>query len=145
MRSALHDWLQVPGGAIGGGLPLATGAAIGAPGRRVVVLEGDGSALYTVQALWTQARENLDVTTLILSNRTYAILFKELAAVGAQPGRNTNDLFEIARPDIGWIKLANGLGVEAARADTLEQFADLFTHANSRRGPFLIELAMQGG
>src|SRR6202040_4070573 len=80
-----HDWLQVPGGAVGGGLPIATGAALGAPGRRVIVLEGDGSAMYTVQALWTQARESLDVTTILLSNRSYAILNLKLRRLGAGP------------------------------------------------------------
>jgi len=141
-NAAPHDWLQVPGGAIGGGLPLGTGAAIGSPGRRVIVLQGDGSAMYTVQALWTQARENLDVTTLILSNRKYEILFRELHQAGAVPGRNARDLFEIARPEIDWIRLANSQGVEAARADSLLRFADLLRFSNTRRGPFLIELPL---
>ena len=141
-NAAAHDWLQVPGGAIGGGLPLATGAAVGAPGRRVIVLEGDGSAMYTMQALWTQARENLDVTTLILSNRKYAILFHELKQVGAVGGHASRDLFALDRPEIDWIKLSGSMGVEAARAETLERFADLLRHANARRGPFLIELVL---
>ncbi len=141
-HAAPHDWVQVPGGAIGGGLPLATGAAIAAPGRRAVVLEGDGSAMYTVQALWTQARENLDVTTLILSNRKYAILEIELRAAGAPQGNSASDLFEIARPEIDWVKMAAAQGVEAARADSVARFAELFQHANSRRGPFLIELVL---
>ena len=85
--AAPHDWLQLTGGAIGDGLPLSTGAAVGAPGRRVFTLQADGSAMYTVQALWTQARERLDVTTIILSNRKYEILLGELANVGANPGR----------------------------------------------------------
>ena len=141
-NAAAHDWLQVPGGAIGGGLPLATGAAVGAPGRRVIVLQGDGSAMYTVQGLWTQARENLDVTTLILSNRKYAILFKELAEVSAVAGQNARNLFELNRPDIDWLRLAGSMGVEAARAESLARFADLLQHANGRRGPFLIELML---
>ena len=141
-RAATHDWLQVPGGAIGGGLPLATGAALGSPGRRVIVLEGDGSAMYTVQALWTQARENLDVTTLILSNRKYEILFRELDQAGAIPGRAARDLFEIARPEIDWIRIAGSLGVEAAAASSLARFADLLRVSNARRGPFLIELTL---
>jgi acetolactate synthase-1/2/3 large subunit len=140
--AAPHDWLQVPGGAIGGGLPLATGAAIGAPGRRVIAIQADGSAMYTVQALWTQARENLDVTNLILSNRKYAILFHELKQVGAAAGHASRDLFAIDRPTLDWIKLSESMGVEAARAETLERFADLLTHANARRGPFLIELVL---
>jgi acetolactate synthase-1/2/3 large subunit len=140
--AAPHDWLQVPGGAIGGGLPLATGAAVGAPGRRVIAIQADGSAMYTVQALWTQARENLDVTTLILSNRKYAILFHELKQVGAAEGHASRDLFALDRPELDWIKLAGSMGVEAARAETLERFADLLRHANARRGPFLIELVL---
>jgi acetolactate synthase-1/2/3 large subunit len=141
-HAAPHDWVQVPGGAIGGGLPLATGVAIAAPGRRAVVLEGDGSAMYTIQALWTQARENLDVTTLILSNRKYGILEIELRAAGAPQGNSASDLFEIVRPEIDWVKMAAAQGVEAARADSVSRFAELFQHANSRRGPFLIELVL---
>jgi acetolactate synthase I/II/III large subunit len=137
-----HDWLQVPGGAIVGGLPLATGAALGAPGRRVIVLQGDGSAAYTLQALWTQARENLGVTTILLSNRKYAILFKELADVGAPPGQTARDLFELMRPNVDWLRVAGSMGVEAGRADTLERFADLLRGAFARKGPFLIELTL---
>ena len=138
--AADHDWLQLTGGAIGDGLPLATGAAVGAPGRRVITLQADGSAMYTVQALWTQARERLDVTTVIFSNRKYAILLGELAAVGANPGRTALDMLDLGNPDLDWCKIAGGLGVEAARADTMEQFADLLAGANQRHGPFLIEL-----
>ena len=138
--AAPHDWLQVTGGAIGGGLPLATGAAIGAPGRRVVSLEADGSAMYTLQALWTQAREQLDVTTVIFSNRKYAILLHELANVGANPGRTALDMLDLGNPDLDFVRLANGMGVEAARAETMEQFNDLFASANARRGPFVIDL-----
>jgi acetolactate synthase I/II/III large subunit len=137
-----HEWLQLTGGAIGGGLPLATGAALAAPGRRVINLEGDGSALYTVQALWTQAREKLDITTVILSNRKYAILEMELAKVGANPGRTALDLFDLSTPSLDWVRLAGAMGVEAARAETLEQFTDLLMVSNRRNGPFLIELVI---
>ena len=137
-----HDWLNSTGGAIGCGPPLATGAAVGAPGRRVVALQADGSAMYTLQALWTQARENLDVTTVLLSNRKYQILLGELANVGANPGRTALDMLDLGSPDLDWTKLAAGMGVEAARADTCERFADLFAQANARKGPFLIELAI---
>jgi acetolactate synthase I/II/III large subunit len=140
--AAPHDWLQLTGGAIGGGLPLATGAATAAPGRRVINLEGDGSALYTIQSLWTQARENLDITTVILSNRKYAILEHELAKVGANPGRTALDLFDLENPTLDWIRLAAGMGVEAARAKTLEELADLLTASFKRNGPFLIELVI---
>jgi len=140
--AAPHDWLALAGGAIGAGLPMATGAALAAPGRRVVSLQADGSALYTLQALWTQAREALDVTTVLLSNRKYAILQGELANVGARPGRAAQDLLSLGRPDMDWVKLAGGFGVEAARCETMERFAELFAHANRRSGPFLIELVI---
>ncbi|MBV9877944.1 MAG: acetolactate synthase large subunit [Verrucomicrobia bacterium] len=140
--AAPHDWLQLTGGAIGSGLPLATGAALAAPGRRVINLEGDGSALYTIQALWTQAREKLDITTVILSNRKYAILEMELAKVGANPGRTALDLFDLSSPSLDWLRLAGAMGVEAARAETLEQFADLLMVGNRQNGPFLIELVI---
>jgi acetolactate synthase-1/2/3 large subunit len=140
--AAPHDWLQLTGGAIGSGLPLATGAATAAPGRRVINLEGDGSALCTIQALWTQARENLDGTTVILSNRRYAILEHELAKVGAKPGRTALDLFDLENPTLDWIRLDAGMGVEAARAKTLEELARLLTSSFKRNGPFLIELVI---
>ena len=140
--AAPHDWINVTGGAIGDGLPLATGAAIGAPGRRVVSLEADGSAMYTIQSLWTQAREQLDVTTVIISNRKYAILLGELANVGANPGRTALDMMDLGNPDLDFVRIAGGMGVEGARADTMEQFNDLFAAANSRKGPFVIELVV---
>ena len=140
--AAPHDWLQLTGGAIGDGIPLATGAAIGAPGRRVVGLQADGSAMYTLQGLWTQARERLDVTTVILSNRSYAILLGEYRNVGANPGRTAMDMLDLSNPDLDWVRLAGGMGVEAARAETLDSFADLFSQANSRPGPFVIELVI---
>ncbi len=138
--AAPHDWLQLTGGAIGDGLPLSTGAAVGAPARRVITLQADGSAMYTVQALWTQARERLDVTTIILSNRKYAILIGELAAVGANPGRTAMDMLDLGNPNLNWCRIAEGLGVESARAETIDQFGDLLEAANRRSGPFLIEL-----
>ena len=135
-----HEWLSVTGGAIGQGIPVATGAAIGAPGRRVINLQADGSAMYTVQGLWTQAREQLDVTTVILSNRKYQILIGELANVGANPGRTAMDMFDLGNPDLNWPQLAQSMGVEGARTDTVEGFADLLASSLKRKGPFLIEL-----
>jgi acetolactate synthase-1/2/3 large subunit len=135
-----HDWLQNTGSAIGIGLPLATGAAIAAPGRRVISLQADGSAMYTVQALWTQARERLDVTTIILANRKYAILLDEFAHVGAQPGPTSQCLTDLGSPNLAWTKIANGMGVEAASAHNCEQLADLLGESLRRKGPFLIEL-----
>ena len=137
-----HDWLCLTGGAIGQGLPVAVGAAVACPGRKVIALQADGSALYTVQALWTQALEKLDVITVLLSNRRYEILFGERAGAGASVGPASRELFSLGKPDLGWTKIAEGFGVEAARAETLDQFADLFAAANRRRGPFLIELVV---
>jgi acetolactate synthase-1/2/3 large subunit len=135
-----HDWLQITGGAIGCGLPLATGSAIGGGGRRVINLQADGSAMYTVQALWTQAREKLPVTTILLSNRKYLILLGEYQNVGANPGRVAMDMMDLGNPDIGWAKLAQSMGVEAATATTLDQVADMMAQSFARPGPFLIEL-----
>ncbi len=137
-----HDWLHITGGAIGCGFPLATGAALGAPGRRVIGLQADGSGMYTLQALWTQAREKLPVTTIILSNRQYAILLGEYQGVGANPGRTAMDMLDLSNPDIGWVQLANGMGVEAAQATTLEQVGDLLAQSCARPGPFLIEMVI---
>jgi len=137
-----HDWMQVTGGAIGCGLPLATGAAVAANGRKVICLQADGGGMYSLQALWTQARENLDVVNVIFANRRYAILQGELLAVGATPGKTANDLLSIGNPDLDWVALARGMGVEGARVETLEGFADVFGAAVKRRGPFLIEMVV---
>ncbi len=131
--------MNVGGGAIGGGMPLATGAAVAADGRRVINLEADGSAMYTIQSLWTQAREKLDVTTVIFSNRKYAILLHELANVGANPGRTALDMLDLGNPDLDFVGIANGMGVEGARADSMEKFNDLFALSLGRKGPFLIQ------
>jgi acetolactate synthase I/II/III large subunit len=139
-NSAPHDYLNVPGGAIGGMLPVGIGAAVACPERKVVCLEGDGSAMYTLQALWTQAREKLDVTTVIYANRSYAILNLELARLGVEnPGLTAQSLFDLHNPTLDWVKLAEGMGVEAARAETTERFIDLFASAMKTRGPRLIE------
>ncbi|HUH77374.1 MAG TPA: acetolactate synthase large subunit [Devosia sp.] len=135
-----HDFLQLTGGAIGIGLPLALGAAIACPDRKVVLLQADGSGMYTLQALWTQARENLDVVTIIFANRRYAILHNELKNVGAGiAGHNASRMLDLDNPELNWVKLANGMGVEAARAHTAEEFATLLAAATARKGPFLIE------
>lgn len=141
-QAAPHDWLQITGGAIGYGLPCATGAACASPGRKVVCLQADGGGMYSLQALWTQAREKLDVVNVVFANRMYKILQGELLAVGAKPGPASRDLFDIGRPDLDWVKLAGGMGVEAARVAALEDFADVFRAAVARSGPFLIELAI---
>jgi len=106
----------------------------------MVALQADGSAMYTVQGLWTQAREKLDVTTVIFSNRKYAILLGELAAVGANPGRTALDMLDIGSPDLDWVRMAQSMGVEAAKADTLERCTELMRDSFGRSGPFVIEL-----
>ncbi len=137
-----HDWMNVTGGAIGYGLPTATGAAVAGKGRRVICPQADGSGMYTLQALWTQARENLPVTTVILANRKYQILLGEYANVGANPGQTAMDMLDLGRPDLDWVKLANGMGVEAAKATTLEECAELMRGSFKRDGPFLVELVI---
>ncbi len=141
--SAPHDWLQIRGGSIGWALPAATGAAIGAPDRKIVALEGDGSGMYTLQALWTMARENLDVTVVLFANRSYQILHGELRNMGAgTPGQRAKDMLTLDRPHLDWTALARGQGVEAARAQTLDELAQHLRRGFSRRGPYLIELVI---
>jgi acetolactate synthase-1/2/3 large subunit len=138
-----HDVLTLTGGAIGYGIPVATGAAVAAPDRPVVNLQSDGSALYTISALWTQARENLNVTTVILNNHAYAILRIELQRVGAAPdGPKANDLLDLSRPDMDFAKIAEGLGVPATRATTAEELAEQFARALAEPGPHLIDAAV---
>ncbi|HZP88314.1 MAG TPA: acetolactate synthase large subunit [Burkholderiales bacterium] len=137
--AAPHDWIQITGGAIGHGFPAATGAAVACPDRKVVCLQADGAGMYTVQALWTQAREKLDIVNVVFANRVYKILHGELLNVGATPGPAANALFDLARPEIDWVTLAASLGVEGKRVENLEGFADVFKAACARRGPFLIE------
>ncbi len=136
-----HDWLCLPGGAIGFGMPVATGAAVASPGRKVLNLESDGSAMYTLQSLWTQVRENLDVTTVILNNSSYAILELELARVGASAdGKKAHEMLDISGPDLDFVKLANGLGVQhATRATTAEEFTTQLEAALAVEGPALVE------
>ncbi len=139
-----HDHLSLAGGAIGQGLPVGTGASVACPDRKVVCLQGDGSAMYTLQALWTQARESLDVTTLIFANRSYAILNIELARVGAgDPGPKAFSMLDLHNPVLDWTKLASGMGVEASRASSVEELAAQFESAMKNRGPRLIEVVMQ--
>jgi acetolactate synthase-1/2/3 large subunit len=104
-----------------------------------VCLQADGGGMYSLQSLWTQARERLDVVNVVFANRRYAILQGELTAVGARPGPASRELFDLGRPELGWTRLAEGMGVEAARVETLEDFAGVFRSACARRGPFLIE------
>jgi acetolactate synthase-1/2/3 large subunit len=138
-NAAPMDWLQNTGGAIGHAFPCATGAAIACPGRKVVCLQADGAGMYSLQSLWTQGREKLDIVNVVFANQIYKILYGELVSVGAKPGRASNELFDLARPELDWVKLAAGMGMEATRVDTLEGFADVFKSACRRKGPFLIE------
>lgn len=138
--AAQHDYLQITGGAIGIGIPMAAGAAVACPDRKVINLQADGSGMYTVQGLWTHARENLDVVTIVFSNRSYATLWGEMSKVGAQtPGRNAQRMLQLDQPELEWTKMAQGLGVEASRATTLAEFTRAFDAALARRGPYLIE------
>jgi acetolactate synthase I/II/III large subunit len=140
-----HDWLTLTGGAIGQGLPLAAGAAIACPGRPVIALEADGSAMYTISALWTHAREQLDITTVIFSNRAYAILGMELDRVGAvATGEAARSLLSLTRPALDFTALAAGLGVPASRATTAGEFAAQFRRALAEPGPHLIEAVIPG-
>jgi len=139
-NAAPHDWMMITGGAIGQGLPLSLGAAIACPERKVIALQADGSAMYTVQALWSMARENTDVTVVIMNNRSYAILNIELARVGAgQPNAKTLSMLDLSRPDIEWVNIAEGMGVPATKAATAEEFHQQFADAMASKGPRLIE------
>lgn len=135
-----HDYLQITGGAIGIGIPMAAGAAVACPDRKVINLQADGSGMYTVQGLWTHARENLDVVTIVFSNRSYATLWGEMSKVGAQtPGRNAQRMLQLDQPELDWTKLAGGLGVESSRVTTVPEFSRALDAALGRRGPDLIE------
>ncbi|HEY1278934.1 MAG TPA: acetolactate synthase large subunit [Acidimicrobiales bacterium] len=141
-----HDWLTLCGGAIGQGMPLATGAAVACPDRPVISLQADGSAMYTLQSLWTQAREGLDVTTIICSNHAYAILELELSRVGVEtPGPRALGLLDISTPPIDFVALARGMGVPATRpADSAALMNDL-SAALREPGPHLIDVEIQRG
>jgi acetolactate synthase-1/2/3 large subunit len=135
-----HEWLTLTGGAIGFGLPAATGAAVAAQGRRVLCLQADGSAMYTAQALWTQAREGLDVTTVVLANHAYDILHLELSRVGADGGGpRASALLDLSDPDLDFVSLATGLGVPATRATTADELTVQLERALGAEGPSLIE------
>jgi acetolactate synthase-1/2/3 large subunit len=138
--SPRHDVLTLTGGAIGQGLPVALGAAVAAPDRPVIALQSDGSAAYTISALWTMARENLNVTVVLLNNNAYAILRLELSRVGAEPaGPKANDLLDLSRPNMDFAKIAEGFGVPATVATTCEELAEQFRNALAAPGPHLID------
>ncbi|QFU75306.1 acetolactate synthase large subunit [Halioglobus maricola] len=137
-----HTQLNQTGGSIGWGLPAALGASIACPDRKVVCIEGDGSAMYTIQALWSMARENADVTIVIFNNRKYSILEMEYGRTGARdgvPGPSAASTLDIGNPDMDFVAMAQGMGVQAARATTAEEFNALFSEAMSQQGPRLID------
>ena len=142
-----HDWLTLTGGAIGYGLPAAVGAALARPDRPVLCLESDGSAMYTISALWTHARERLDITTVVYANRAYDILRIELQRVGAQsadqaPGPKAESLLDLTNPTMDFVRMAEGMGVPAKRATSTEELADALRWAYAEPGPHLIEAVM---
>jgi acetolactate synthase I/II/III large subunit len=139
-NAAPHDWLMLTGGSIGQGLPLATGAAVACRDRRVVALEADGSALYTIQALWTQAREGLDVTNVILNNGAYAILNLEMMRTGVtNASQAAGELFDLRRPSLDFTAVAAGFGVPASRVRTAHELAEALRRSFATPGPSLIE------
>ncbi|MFV0307631.1 MAG: acetolactate synthase large subunit, partial [Desertimonas sp.] len=141
-----HDYLQLMGGAIGQGLPVATGAAVASPGRPVFALEADGSSMYTIQSLWTQAREQLDVTTVIFNNRSYAILNIELGRTGAgEGGPKARELFDLSRPDLDFVRIAEGMGVPATAASTTDELTAALERAAAEPGPHLIDAQVTRG
>jgi acetolactate synthase I/II/III large subunit len=140
-RISRHDWLGNTGGSIGIAMPLAVGAAVAAPHRPVLCLTADGSGMYTLQALWTMARESLRITTVVFANRTYGVLKREFSYLGVgEPGPKAGSLFDIGHPDIDWVHLAKGMGVPATRATSLEDFGKALSAGFESGGPTLIEV-----
>jgi acetolactate synthase-1/2/3 large subunit len=138
-----HDWLGNTGGSIGIALPLAVGAAVACPSRKVLCLSADGSGMYTLQALWTMAREGLHVTTVVFANRDYAVLKREFSYLGVgNPGARALDMFEIGRPDLDWVQLAKGMGVPGTRVNSLDAFGKALRAGLDGEGPTLIEVPL---
>jgi acetolactate synthase I/II/III large subunit len=138
-----HDWLGNTGGSIGIALPLAVGAAVACPDKKVLCLTADGSGMYTLQALWTMAREGLKVTTVVFANHDYAVLKREFSYLGVgNPGPRALDMFEIGRPDLDWVNLAKGMGVPARRVGSLEEFTKALREGLESEGPSLIEVPL---
>src|SRR5229473_1345356 len=141
--AAPHDWLQNMGGSIGFSTPVATGAAVACPDRKVICMVGDGSAMYTLQSLWTQAREGLNVLTIVFANRIYQILRGEFDGVGAgEPGQRAMDMLKIDRPALDWVALAKGMGVAGRAVTTADEFVNALAEGIAEQGPRLIEVQM---
>jgi acetolactate synthase-1/2/3 large subunit len=139
-RARRYDYLPVTGGSIGQAMPVGVGAAVACPGRKVVVLEGDGSAVYTPQALWTMARESLDVVTVVFNNRRYRILDIEMRRTGASGfGEKSNEMVDLRRPELDFVQLAGSMGVRASKAQSIQEFVEQFRRAVAEPGPYLIE------
>ena len=138
-----HTWLQNMGGSIGFSTPLSIGAAIACPDRKVITMVGDGSAMYTIQSLWTQARENLDIVTIVFANRIYQILRGEFDNVGAgEPGQRANDMLRLDRPTLDFVALAKGMGVPGRAVTNADEFNKALAEAVAEPGPRLIEVQM---
>ena len=136
-----HTWLNNCGGSIGFGMPVAIGAAIACPNQKVISLEGDGSAMYTVQSLWTMARENLDIVILIFANQSYKILQGELKNVGVtNPGKSAIEMLSLKNPELDWTSISKGMGVDAVKVDNIEDLVKYFKYGIKENGPFLIEV-----
>ena len=142
-NAAPHDWLTLTGGAIGQGLPLAIGAAIACPSQKVIALEADGSGMYTVQALWTMVREQLNITVMLLNNRSYAILNIELNRVGVDvPGPTALSLLDLSNPDLEWTDIAKGMGMKATKVTSIQALDQAVAGAMTTAGPLLIEVML---
>src|SRR5690606_25999954 len=140
LDSASHDYLQLTGGAIGMGMPLALGASVACSDRKVINLEGDGSGAFTLQALWSQARLNSNCLTVIYANRNYQILQTEMLNMGISHwGANARAMLNLDVPFLDWVSLAKGMGVEASRAETTEQFQLALVRGLASKSPYLIE------
>jgi acetolactate synthase-1/2/3 large subunit len=138
-----HDWLALTGGSIGFCLPTAIGAAVACPDRKVICLHGDGGSMYTIQSLWTMARENLDICVIIFANRKYQILQVELSRVGAQSmNKKTLDMLDLSNPDLNFVQLSQGMGVPATCAESIEDFNQQYLDAMNSTGPRLIEVIL---
>ncbi len=138
-----HDWLNNMGGSIGFGTPVAVGAAVACPNRKVIAMVGDGSAMYTIQSLWTMAREGLDICVMIFSNRSYNILYSQLASVGApNPGPRAIDMLTLDRPTIDFAGMAKSLGMPSVQVRDLDELTKQLSHAMAHRGPYLIDVVM---
>jgi len=141
--AAPHDWLQNMGGSIGFSTPIATGAAVACPDRKVICMVGDGSAMYTLQSLWTQAREGLNVLTIVFANRIYQILRGEFDGVGAgEPGQRALDMLKIDRPTLDFVSLARGMGVHGRAVSDVDEFNKALAEGVAEKGPRLIEVQM---